>query len=195
MSTDGQDTWSLSVFSSTHTGVIECLATSMCISAFVCLGRHHSPPQTKIAVSIDSNEKSHVLTWRAPTVQEIASNYSNQDATRDGAYAVALVCVEKRLNLYAVGRAEDRSGADWLLAPIGYKSDTELPNCDDPSVVRLEVGGYNDESLAYQLKKKVRQLQVGDSDSHGIAAVVGFDRAKVMIQTGVLPGSRGGGST
>lgn len=118
------------------------------------------------------------------------SNRNAKDATCEGAYAVALMCLERKLELVAVGRAEEGSGADWYVAPPGLGLD-EMgePNPDDPATLWLEVGGHDHRpSLPYELKLKVRQLQAGASAVPGIAAVIGFKMARVLIQTDVLPG-------
>ncbi|WP_437786660.1 hypothetical protein [Sorangium sp. So ce1097] len=141
---------------------------------------------------MDESTCNRFITWTDPSQRHINSNRNNLDATRDGAYAVALVCLEKQLNLVAVCRAEERTGADWYVAPPGRGVlDSGIPDLDDPAVVRLEVGGHDDRSsLAYELKEKVRQLEVGDSDKTGVAAVVGFKKARILIQTGVGAGQR-----
>lgn len=95
---------------------------------------------------------------------------------------------ERRLGLFATCRAEDHTGADWYVASSDYVADTEVPNLDHPSVRRLEVGGHDDRpSLQYELDQKVRQIRAGASDKIGIAAVVGFQKAKILIETDVAP--------
>jgi hypothetical protein len=193
MATDGEG-WDLFALLSKHTGVNESGAAFMCSAASVCLKRHHAPP-TVLCVSVNSDEKTHALSWQLPTPRDYNANNNRADAARDGAYAVALVCVERRLNLYAICRAEERTGADWYVAPPGYASDTELPNVDDPVVMRLEVGGYDKRSLPGQLTKKVEQIKEGESVAVGIAAVVGFQQARVMIKAAIAPGVHGGRRT
>ncbi len=132
----------------------------------------------------------HSVTWAAPTVRDHNANRNAIDATCDGAYAVALMCLEHRLDLVAVGRAEQGSGADWYVAPPGCGIDEAgEPNLDDPTILRLEVGGHDHRpSLPYELKLKVRQMRVGVSTVPGIAAIIGFKKARVLIQTNVLAG-------
>ena len=47
-------------------------------------------------------------------------------------------------------------------------------------------------SLRYELRRKVRQLRAGASDVPGIAAVVGFKKAQVLIMTRVQSVSKWG---
>jgi hypothetical protein len=91
------------------------------------------------------------------------------------------------MRLVAVGRAEHATGADWYVAPAD-KGITEdgAPNLDDPEVMRLEVGGHDDRpSLPYELKLKTQQLARGASSIPGIAAIVGFRKARVLIRTNI----------
>jgi hypothetical protein len=143
-------------------------------------------------VNAEVSERS--VRWKAPTARESRANMNANDATCEGAYAVTLVCLERMLDLVAVGRAEVRSGADWYVAPPGRGVDEDgAPNPDDPEIRRVEVGGHDDrDSLPYELKLKVQQLQAGASAVPGIAAIVGFKKRKVLLQTNVEPrGSAG----
>jgi hypothetical protein len=183
-------TWTLGLSPETHPGLTEEKAATLCTSARVCLYRHHRPP-TGIEVHVDDVVSKHVTTWAAPTAREKRVNGNALDAACDGAYAIALMCLERKLALVAVGRAEHRSGADWYIAPPGRGLDEAgAPNPDDPMVLRLEVGGHDDRpSLPYELKCKVEQLRLGSSAVPGIAAIVGFKKARVLIE-GAPRGSR-----
>lgn len=186
----GDTTWNLCLLPASHPGLSEPKALAMCAAACVCLHRHHRSP-TKLDVKIDDAPGSkHAVTWAAPTVRDRSSNSNAIDATCEGAYAVALMCLERSLDLVAIGRAEQGSGADWYVAPPGCGLDeTGEPNLDDPAILRLEVGGHDHRpGLSYELKLKVQQLQAGASAVPGIAAIIGFRKARVLIQTNVIPG-------
>ncbi|MEP7121846.1 MAG: hypothetical protein ABJE95_13080 [Byssovorax sp.] len=142
-------------------------------------------------MNIDATvDSAHSVLWAAPTARDRNANRNAVDATCDGAYAIALMCLERKLDLVAVGRAEQGSGADWYVAPPGRGlDDAGEPNLDDPAIVRLEVGGHDHRSsLQYELKLKVRQLSAGASPVPGIAAIIGFKKARVLIQTNVPAG-------
>lgn len=185
----GDATWNLCLLPASHPGLSEAKALALCAAACVCLHRHHRSP-TKIDVKLDAAASEHTVTWAVPTARDRNSNRNAIDATCDGAYAVALMCLERRLGLVAVGRAEQGSGADWYVAPPGHGvNEAGEPNLDDPAILRLEVGGHDHRpSLPYELKLKVEQLQAGASDVPGIAAVVGFKKGRVLIQTKVISG-------
>ncbi|AUX22418.1 uncharacterized protein SOCEGT47_029210 [Sorangium cellulosum] len=154
------------------------------------MDRHHKSPTTLRVARDEEPVTEPELAWSEPTQPERNANANRRDATCDGAYAVALVCLERQMNLVAVARAEDLTGADWYVAPAG-KGTTEAgaPNLDDPDLMRLEVGGHDDRpSLPHELKIKVHQLQAGKSSIPGIAVVVGFKKAQLVIRTNVLPG-------
>lgn len=186
----GDTAWDLRLLSARHPGLSETKALGLCAAASVCLHRHHRSP-TKIDMRIDATLTSeHSVTWTAPTVRDRNANRNGTDATCDGAYAVALMCLDHGLDLVAIGRAEQGSGADWYVAPPGRGIDEAgEPNLDDPAIFRLEVGGHDHRpSLPHELKLKVRQLQLGASTVPGVAAIIGFKKARVLIQTNVLPG-------
>jgi hypothetical protein len=180
--------WALRLNPAQHPGLFEALAGALCASARVCLNRHHTSP-TRLSIQLDGDEPAeHELDWANPTQSERNANANHLDAARDGGYAVALVCLEQRMRLVAVGRAEHATGADWYVAPAdsGITEDG-APNLDDPEVMRLEVGGHDDRpSLPYELKLKTQQLGRGKSAIPGIAAIVGFKKARVLIATNIL---------
>jgi hypothetical protein len=184
------DVWQLYLRSAVHPGLDEARANALCASARVCLHRHHHPPTLLSVSRDDAPATQHPLAWSEPTQPERNANANRRDATCDGAYAVALVCLERQMNLVAVARAEDLTGADWYVAPAGKgTTETGSPNLDDPDVMRLEVGGHDDRpSLSHALKLKVRQLEAGESSMPGIAVVVGFKKAHLVIRTNVLSG-------
>lgn len=183
-------TWTLGLSPETHPGLTLDKAASLCASARVCMSRHHRSPHA-LEVHIDEAVSTHATSWAAPTAREMRANGNALDATCDGAYAVTLMCLERKLDLVAVGRAEHGSGADWYVAPPGRGLDeTGAPNPDDPAILRLEVGGHDDRpSLPHELSRKLVQLRRGSSGVPGIAAVVGFKRARVLIGPRAL-GSR-----
>lgn len=190
------DIWELALTMKRHPGLTEGRATSLCESARVCLHAHRHASPTKLSVhtrergGVEVEDSEHVLAWMEPTQRERNVNLNRRDAARDGAYAVALLCLERKLGLVAVGQARDLSGADWIVAPQGQGLTEEGgPNLDDPSVRRVEVGGHGtSRRLPYELELKVRQLEAADSETPGIAVVVGFLAARVLLCTNVLPG-------
>jgi hypothetical protein len=99
------------------------------------------------------------------------------DATRDGAYALTLAAVELSEGLFAIHRAETRTGADYYIAPAGATLD-DLEDC-----LRLEVSGVDRGSrsmVEQRLREKIEQALAGDSNLPAMAGVVGF-RIRVIL--------------
>lgn len=156
--------------------------------ACVSLGRHHEPPTTCFSIQNRGVSLPRELLWEAPSSRLVTSQHNNDDATRDAAYIVAIAAVEDQLGLVAIDRMETRTGADYLVAPPG-----PLPD-DHEDTIRLEIAGQDrgkEGALRSRLKRKVEQLREGDACRPGMAAVVGFESAMVLMadmETNVAPG-------
>lgn len=165
----------------THPGISPNRSGDFCDAACVCLARHHEPP-TPVTVEVRKEQRVRRLVWERPDRGVCDAHDNEEDARRDGAYAVSLRCVESELGLVAVRQAKPRSGADWILAPAGVE---RLPNgfvdLDGVDLSRLEVSGTDQRSVGYRTTQKVQQLGRGASVLPGIAAVVRFDRPIVRI--------------
>jgi hypothetical protein len=88
-----------------------------------------------------------------------------------------LAAVELSDELFAVRRAETKTGADYYVAPAGA-SPEDLEDC-----IRLEVSGTdrgNLSDVAQRLKKKLEQAARGACNLPAMAGVVGF-RARVIL--------------
>jgi hypothetical protein len=160
-----------------HHPISQPVQDFLCEAACVCLSRHSESPR-EFGVSVDRDPKTHRVHWDCPDETAKASHANTDDATRDGAYAVSLVCVERRLGLVAVMQAPRCSGADWLLMPAGQVVKARgFIDLDAPdTLVKLEVSGQDKRTLGYRMKLK--RDQVGQ----GVAAVVGFEKALVRIE-------------
>jgi hypothetical protein len=113
--------------------------------------------------------------------RERAAWANADDATRDGAYAIALSVMEAELGLVSVSRAETLTGADYYLAEsVSGEDEDNLERA-----YRLEVSGVckGDRSSIHQLlANKVDQARRGDSTLPAYACVVGFLSLYVVIQ-------------
>lgn len=161
-----------------HTGLLPSTAANYLDAARVCLDRHHTPP-TEFKIIDDEREFQIEVDW-LPSDDRGRNAWANQDdATRDGAYAIALAAVELSRNMVALRRAETRMGADYYIAPIGQELD-DLENC-----FRLEVSGTDLSSaeVRRRLQEKVAQARRGNSNLPAIAAVVGFRAKLIMISS------------
>jgi hypothetical protein len=75
-----------------HPGLTEPVSRSFAEAAGVCLARHHEPP-----VDFDIADGTAVavreVSWEAPNDRAAAAWANRDDATRDGAYAMAIAAV------------------------------------------------------------------------------------------------------
>ena len=165
-----------------HLGLTPALAESYVEAARVCLDRHHTPPQE---CSIGTTRANVVVLahWEAADDQ-IRRSYANEtDTTEAGAYACVIATVELAEGLFAVRRAETRTGADYYVAPAGEGLD-DLEGC-----FRLEISGVDTpgkSAVEKRLRQKVLQTQRGNSSLPAIAGVIGFPSLLIRIER-VMP--------
>lgn len=160
-----------------HPGLTPSIAGYFHEGACVCLSRHHAAPRD-FEIDVDGSPSSGSVTWPKPSDPVWLAWGNKDDATRDGAYAISLATVEAHEGLVAVGRAETRSGADYLLAP------REKAVEDFEASFRLEVSGIDNGTpaqISHRLVQKQEQARQGQSDLPAIAAVVEFKHSVVAV--------------
>jgi hypothetical protein len=162
-----------------HVGLTQEVCAANAQAAAVCLDRHHQPPTTVEVVSPERRVRWD-LRWE-PADERARRAWANaDDATEDGACAVAMAVVEVELGLTAIQRAETKTGADYYL---GHEGDDTLE-----TAYRLEVAGSDrgdTRSLKSRLSRKVRQTRQGKSNLPAIASVVGFRAGEVHLRVDV----------
>lgn len=161
-----------------HVGLTPEVAASYLQAACVCLDRHHQSP-TEFSITSDSHQIVTQVEWN-PTDERIRLSWANSDdATRDGAYAMALASVELSKGFLAVARAETRTGADYYLAPMGSEAD-DLENW-----YRLEVSGtdLDEQQVRARLNQKLKQTREGKSNLPAFATVIGFRVKQILVKT------------
>jgi hypothetical protein len=161
-----------------HRGLTDSLAGSYREAASVCLSRHHSPP-VLIAMSDNASDSVANLVWPVPAPRTLHAWANEIDATEAGAYACVIAAVELLRNLFAVRRAETKTGADYYIGPKDAGVD-DLDNC-----LRLEISGLNygnQTEVARRLLEKVEQALRGRSNLPALAGVMGFASKKLMIR-------------
>jgi hypothetical protein len=159
-----------------HFGVTAGIAAAYAEAAAVCLGRHHSSPQT-VLLQDGAADRQSSAEWQTPSERALAGWANKDDATEFGAYGLALAAVELVRGVVAVRRAETRTGADYYLNSPGAPAD------DLEASLRLEVSGTdegNDTVIQSRLRQKLEQATAGASNLPAIAAVVGFAALKVV---------------
>jgi hypothetical protein len=129
----------------------------------------------------------HELEWDTADQATRNAHAEELDAVRDGAYAMAFVVLDARLDRVIVSRAEHGTGCDWYVAKRGAGFDADgRPDLEHPSIRRLEVSGTMQGDVSRRVQDKLRQLQKGDSSLPGYAGVVGFDVPIVVIREAEL---------
>ncbi|MCE7956437.1 MAG: hypothetical protein DYH06_00635 [Acidobacteria bacterium ACB2] len=153
----------------------ETVCRSYAEAASVALDRHHSPP-TDFHVTAEDGEGLRELAWMPTGARARAAWNNADDATRDGAYAVAAAAVEAEMGLFAVGRADTRTGADYYYA--------SSPAPDLEAALRLEVSGIDrdgESEVRARLKRKLKQAKAGKSDLPAAACIVAFKARRIAI--------------
>lgn len=160
-----------------HVGLTRTLAETYLEAARVCFDRHHTSPQLFILKQPDLEQKIKVE-WVATDERTKRAWNNRDDATRDGAYAVALATCDLVLALFAVRRAETLTGADYYIAPANQAED------DLEGWSRLEVSGTdgNISEVNRRLKIKLKQAQEGNNNLPALAIVVGFQVKLIAMQ-------------
>lgn len=169
-----------------HFGVTQEVGAGIAMCARVCLYRHHKPPTTAVTVSAQNTaDKPYAVTWLRPTQRQIES-VEKRDATRDGAYCLALGASEIHLGLFALGRAQTGTGADYYLGPSGNGINVIDGELDWERAFRLEVSGIDrcstEARLRHRLREKLEQARRGRSNLPAMAVVVAFDLRRIVFQ-------------
>lgn len=141
-----------------HPGVSEAVAAAYREAAHVCLARHHEPP-TSFRLEHGRDVVEAVVEWEVPSERSRVA-WSNQAAAIEhGASAIVLAAVEATLGLVAIGRAELRSGADYLLVPV------DSDHTDFEAAVRLEISGVDSgpsRRVYERVRRKMEQVLQGN---------------------------------
>lgn len=161
-----------------HTGLTASLGGTFTEAASVCLSRHHASP-VEMAISCTAGASTRVLEFRKPDERTQNAWANDIDTTESGAYGVCLAAVEAEEGLVAVRRAENLTGADWYVAPVGTILE-DLENCFRLEVSGIDAGGQA--AVNTRLKQKVDQTRRGASNLPAIASVVGFKELAIAIQ-------------
>ena len=161
-----------------HVGLTKAIAEYFLEAGTVCLDRHHEPPQVFL-IRNGSQQIEATVKWNPSNDQTKAAWANEIDATECGAYGFAIAALELSENLYAIHRAETKTGADYYIAPKGHSYD------DLENALRLEVSGTASDDLAVldsRLNIKVKQASSGQSNLPAIAAVVGFQLKLIRLR-------------
>jgi hypothetical protein len=162
--------------SARHPGVSPGVSSSYAEAVRVCLDKHHAS-KAEFQLRDNGEVKPAVAEWKTADARTKGAWANGDDATRDGAYGLALAAVEITRGLVAVRRAETRTGADYYLgAPGAVLGDLE-------ESVRLEVSGTDsggEPVISGRLRQKLNQASEGRSNLPAMASVVGFRALQIV---------------
>jgi hypothetical protein len=162
-----------------HPALTHFVAGSYIEAARTCLDRYHSSP-IEFTIKDNGKESFTQVEWEV-TDSRIQLAWANEDdATRDGAYALAIAAIELLRGMVAVSRTKRGTGADYYISfTDGYPEDLE--NC-----CRLEVSGTGsskESEVNSRLRIKIEQAREGKSNLPAIAAIIGFQVQLILVQT------------
>jgi hypothetical protein len=144
-------------------------------AASVMLEKFHDSPTTGTADFGDEVQALDVR-WDRPSERVRATHANEHHATEDGAYAVAFG-VALECGYLIRRRAHHGSGSDYLLTREGGSAN---------EIIKLEVSGVarprHFGQLRARAKQKLAQLERGDLPGPGVAVVVGFETARVLLR-------------
>ena len=146
-------------------------------AAKVRLDAHHVPP-VDFEVTSKGETTLYEVKW-ARVDDKLRRSYNNaDDAKRDGAYVMALAAVEDLEGMVGFARAENKTGADYYVTPVGTNP------ADLESAFRLEVSGTDGTpvDVRQRLKEKQDQTRRGTGTEPAIAAVVGFKTKLILVE-------------
>lgn len=161
-----------------HPALTPFVAGSYLEAARVCLGRHHTSPQEFI-IENDNIQSITQVEWEVADGRVQAAWANTDDATRDGAYALAIATTDLVRGMVAVRRAETRTGADYYLA-LSDQNSEDLENW-----FRLEVSGTDSNKIEVKrrIRVKLEQAKQGESNLPALAAIIGFRVKLIVLQT------------
>lgn len=144
-------------------------------AASVCLESRGHTPGVKLTIDKAAVE----VVWGALDLRAEASHDDPQDATEEGAVAVAIELVRGGTGLDLVRRSRKGTGFDYHLGPRGSTSPFAGAAC-------LEVSGILEENaskLEARAQAKVAQVLRQGSGVPGFAVVVGFTTPRAIVRS------------
>lgn len=108
-----------------------------------------------------------------------ASHADRQDATEEGAVALAITLVREGTDFDVVQRSWKGTGFDYFLAPAAGGPPFDGAAC-------LEVSGIfeeDDVTMARRIKEKKSQIDAGDGLLPGYVVVVGFSQPRAAVRS------------
>jgi hypothetical protein len=151
------------------------LCANLAEAAVVCLEQQGHAPQASMAVGPSAVK----VLWPPADGRAAGSHADPQEATEEGAVAIAIELIRGGTGLDVVRRSRKGTGFDYHLGPRASASPFEGSSC-------LEVSGILDEDerlLARRADEKLRQAVGGGAGLPGFAIVVGFAGPRAAVRS------------
>ncbi len=147
----------------------------LCSAASVMFERYHRSPEAG-TIAQGGALRSASFGWGTADAKAQATHRNTDDATRDGAYAVAFAALRQLGPFVFVHRAERKSGADFVLVREGT---------DGGPYIKLEVSGMGkgtSAAVASRLRDKAKQVMRPGTGETGLAVVIRFQQPHVAVE-------------
>lgn len=151
------------------------------IAARVCLSRHHDSSLLERVTATHTHDggqqPSLQIRWRLPDARMRATHANDEDAARDGAYAIAIVAVHANLGLRFVRRERAQLGYDWV-------AEGTVATASERVVVEVSgllIGTEESNSARARLRQKRNQIEAGGSLAAKLAIVVDFRPVDIAV--------------
>jgi hypothetical protein len=169
-----------------HPGMAKEIADNLAVNAAVCMERHSRSPRTWSVRADQDHPIDYVTSWEMPTPAQVRACANQDDATRDGAYGLALAAIDVHLGYVALRRAEGRTGVDFYVIPAGTEvSPSPDLDIERDDLVGFEVSGISDDTdsmLRTRVNRKIEQVRSGKLPFQSIVGVVGFRSARIVFR-------------
>jgi hypothetical protein len=161
-------------------GLTSAKGISLAEAAAVCLeNQEHA---SGVAVTSTGCDAAALL-WTSVTPQQIATNFDLQDATEDGAAAVAILAVRQKTGKIVMQRAVKGLGFDyWMGTENDADATSDLPF---QNLTRLEVSGIlrgTQSQVTSRVNTKVAQVEPTDDVCPSIISVVEFSGPRIHLE-------------
>ncbi len=176
-------------------GITPALGGYLREACIVCL--RHSGHASGAPLSLQGNalpKKPFItLTWKTPPLPQNApqAHADCQDATEDGAVAVAILLITEFTEYRIVARAPKGEGYDYFLRPKNAAppdNDNFLAaNRDAPNTyIHLEVSGILKQTKANTIQKRLRakqkRFQTLGTQGKNLIVIVAFDQPAATVE-------------
>lgn len=146
-------------------------------AAAVCLHHHGHVRPVTLSVEGDTEDVCD-MEWDEPTADAIGSHADMQDATENGALAMAFLTVTERTDYTIIRQSPKTTGVDWIAARKGRLFQ---------DAARLEVSGIlegEDTAFRARIRSKLRQTDASDLTGHdAMVSVTEFGRPRTALVT------------